>query len=317
MSKYSIINKYEIEKDTILPDGFSGKSVEAEGYHFIYGDYCFSNKDENEINKIANCIFMFLIESPTDDLYYWKFVFDKNTASVFLENHVINTYGLLLNYPSTTNNKIDRILLNLHKWIKVFGDRIDVDFITHNPRAFLPEGKDIYRSANVIYDSICKMGLFDEENSTFSIEGWKRIDSLLKNGKDNSKTIFIASKFDGQDDLIKSIEKAIGDEGFVPITLYRYQTNDYIIPEMFRLIDKSIAVVADITSENPNVMFEIGYAKGKGIETILISQSEFNKNGEPLHPIHSFDVSQISIVYYKDYNDLVSRLQFRISNTLK
>lgn len=314
MKKYNVINGFEKEEESTI--GFSWIKVDFERYQFYIDTDCFDKEDVIKNNIICNSIFVFLLDRPMNRSYYWKFVYDSRTTELMLGNNYVNIYSLLQIYPQNINEKIDRILLNLNKEIKTFGDKLDADFITNNPRAFLPEGDDLYASAYLIYEIICQSGLFDKNKQTFTIAGWQRLDELVGKRIKKEKQIFIASKFKDNKETIDAIKSAISGEKYIPVTLYEHQTNDYIMPEMFNLIKDSIAIVADITDENPNVMFEVGFAKGVGVEVMLVSKSDFNDKGEAENPIHSFDVSQISIVYYKNLDDLINKLRYRIKHTL-
>ena len=314
MKKYEVINGFEKEEDSSI--GPSWIKVDYEQYRFLLYTGCFSTKNIIRNNIICNCVFMFLLDNPMNGSYYWKFDYNDSTTELMLGNNYVNIYSLLQSYPQNINEKINKILINLNKEIKSFGDKLDIDFITNYPRTFLPEGDDLYSSANSIYETICQSGLFDDNGHTFTIAGWQRLDELINKHNKKEKQIFIASKFKDNKETIDAIKSAISGEHFVSVTLYEYQTNNYIMPEMFNLIKDSVAIVADITDENPNVMFEVGFAKGVGVEVILVSKSEFDDKGEAKNPIHSFDVSQISIVYYKDLEDLVSKLGRRIKHTI-
>ena len=51
----------------------------------------------------------------------------------------------------------------------------------------------------------------------------------------------------------------------------RYQTPGDITEDIRRLIAESRTVIADLSGMNSNVMWELGFAHGRGNETILVS----------------------------------------------
>ena len=67
-----------------------------------------------------------------------------------------------------------------------------------------------------------------------------------------------------------------------------------IIKDVIDRIAKSQVVIADISPDNPNVYFEVGYALALGKPIILLAQRR--KPGEPL----PFDLSAFRVLFYDD-----------------
>ena len=265
---------------------------------------CINDLDEKTRNIVANCIYMFLKKNPTTaQKEFWIFYYCKDGEWLFDKKHV-NVWALMKEYPQTIGDKITRILENLSNEVSVIGESLGVDFSTENPRAFLPESDSA--SIPLIEKQLVEAGLFDEEKQTITFKGWERIESKKKNK--NSKKIFIASKFDGYRETIDSIKEAVKKAGFEPVCMTDYQTNNYIMPEIFKQISESVAIVGEISSGNNGVYFELGFAKGLGIDTIVVSKNEVEEKAVKAH----FDIAQISIIYYKDLKDLQERLVYRI-----
>ena len=65
-------------------------------------------------------------------------------------------------------------------------------------------------------------------------------------------------------------------------------------------ISNAKLVIADLTSSNPNVFLEVGYAWGKGIPTVLIA-----RNTEVL----KFDVRGQRCILYSSIKDLEEKLE--------
>lgn len=63
-------------------------------------------------------------------------------------------------------------------------------------------------------------------------------------------------------------------------------------------------VIANVSTRNPNVMYELGIAHALGKDVIMIAN-----NGSEL----PFDVNSRRIVFYKDHSDLVSKLSGEIA----
>jgi hypothetical protein len=69
-------------------------------------------------------------------------------------------------------------------------------------------------------------------------------------------------------------------------------SNSAIIDDIWKSICEARFIVADISTLNPNVMYELGIAHAIGKETILIHQKDGSK--------HPFDVAHIRTIEYDD-----------------
>lgn len=81
-----------------------------------------------------------------------------------------------------------------------------------------------------------------------------------------------------------------------------------ITEDIFNLIASSSLVIADITDLNPNVMFEVGYAIGRGKQAVLIC-----KDNVPQLP---FDISHRRVFTYKRDKDGLAILSGRVMKIL-
>ena len=69
-------------------------------------------------------------------------------------------------------------------------------------------------------------------------------------------------------------------------------------------ISNSRMLVCDISTERPNVYYELGYAHGKSKDVIIIA-----KRGSPLH----FDIQDYNIILFTTYSELGSALKARMA----
>jgi len=69
----------------------------------------------------------------------------------------------------------------------------------------------------------------------------------------------------------------------------RSSENQFIAQSILNKIEKSNIVIADLSEQNPNVYFELGYALGKGRKILPVA-----KKGTDL----PFDVKDINTVFY-------------------
>lgn len=128
---------------------------------------------------------------------------------------------------------------------------------------------------------------------------------------DSSKLAFIAIKFAGNEERIQAIQKAIVTAGYEPRIMNEYETNNWIMPEIFHQIKISKFVVVDLSVRCDGAYYEAGYAYALGKEVIHI----YDKREEKNNPLH-FDVAQKSTVIYNDYDELVEKLVNRIHATV-
>lgn len=122
------------------------------------------------------------------------------------------------------------------------------------------------------------------------------------------KKVFVAMWFDdSMAKARKNINDAIKSCGYEPMLIDLKEHNNQIVPEIFKEIDDSEFVIADLTGHRGGVYYEAGYAMAKGKTVILIC-----RDGEKTH----FDVAQINTIYWQNEEDLFERLVRRIRATV-
>lgn len=124
----------------------------------------------------------------------------------------------------------------------------------------------------------------------------------------NNKKVFIAMWFDESMNKAKGqIKAAIRSCGYEPMIMDDKEYNNQIVPEIFKEIEDSKFVVADLTGHRGGVYYEAGYAVAKNKELILCC-----KKGEDIH----FDVAQINTIFWENEQQLHARLAKRIKATI-
>ena len=100
--------------------------------------------------------------------------------------------------------------------------------------------------------------------------------------------------------------------GLLPVRLDREAYTGSISLEIKKRIRDSSLVIADVTDSNPNVLYELGYADGLQIPTIVVSQ---RKEGVEL----PFDIRDINTLFYESelLRDLNRQLIMRIRQALQ
>lgn len=109
------------------------------------------------------------------------------------------------------------------------------------------------------------------------------------------KFCFVMQPFDGgqfdmrYDEIIEPIVKECG---FTPYRADRDSSADVLIDSIEQKISSSEFCIAEITTNNPNVWYELGYAYAKGKRVIPVCSDE---RGEKMFP---FDVRHRSVLTY-------------------
>lgn len=113
------------------------------------------------------------------------------------------------------------------------------------------------------------------------------------------KRVFIAQPFDGQkyDKRYTDVyEPAIIKAGFEPYRVDRDPSASIPIDEIESNIESSVFVFSDISEDNPNVWFEVGYSIAKGKEICFVcSKERYIKNSK-----FPFDIQHRSIIVYEN-----------------
>lgn len=185
----------------------------------------------------------------------------------------------------------------LHKKIEQLED--DVEFVY----AVFCIVKSLWYEEN-IYKTYAKK-LYDVVR-LLNMEEYFRMAGVL-----NNKRVFIAMSFDSiMEKVREQIKKAVDDSGYIPVLIDEAEYNNQIVPEIYKAIEESRFVIADLTKQRNGVYYEAGYAVGAGKELILCCEaSERNV-------IH-FDVAQINTILWKNEKDLYKKLRERIQATIK
>ena len=107
-------------------------------------------------------------------------------------------------------------------------------------------------------------------------------------------------------DVIKPTCKKFGLEAIRADDIYKC---DLIINDIARSIEEASVIIADVTTDNPNVFYEVGYAHGIKKATILLS----DRTREKL----PFDVSGFRTLFYDNTIGGKSDVEARLTTHLK
>ena len=130
---------------------------------------------------------------------------------------------------------------------------------------------------------------------------------------------FVIQPYDGgdfdnrYDDIIKPALESCGVEA------YRVDRDPYVeiaISVIEERIQDATLIIAEISMDNPNVWFELGYAMALGKPVIMLCDSMYRSEKIP------FDISHRNVLIYRsgsirDFNDCFEKLKERITAKLK
>ena len=159
--------------------------------------------------------------------------------------------------------------------VRVVGSRVivtlnDIQIIDTNLTFALPRGQT----------GVWAMGQFDIAVKDFDVVTEK-------------PRLFVVMQFsDPFNELYSDVIQSVGDElGFAVSRADETYGPGLIIADIIRDIAEAKAIVADITPNNPNVFFEVGYAYALQKETILIAERDTNL---------PFDLSSFRTLFYEN-----------------
>jgi hypothetical protein len=118
--------------------------------------------------------------------------------------------------------------------------------------------------------------------------------------------VFIGMQFASMDDIYTVLKQACENSGLSSVRVDQPVNSNSIIDDIKKMIEQSEFIILDLTHENPNVYYELGYADGAGNEgrdILLIA-----KEGTKLH----FDVIARRVLFYKNSFDLQEQLKIKL-----
>lgn len=230
-------------------------------------------------------------------------------------------------YPKSFAEKIDQILLYLHKHAPHIGQTVRFSQQTLYSFLFieryeLSSGKPVLRSDNdlrqegdFVLSCLAEQGYIQNYIGmscdktppiTLMPSAYTRIDEIQRNTA-NGKNVLVAMSFKDTEKLREAIRKGIHLAGYIAIFIDEVQHNDLITPELLKHIRDSKFVVVDLTHQNNGAYFEEGYAMGLGKPVIQLCKRETQ-----LH----FDIAQKNTIMWTTEDDIPEQLQNRIAATI-
>ncbi len=314
-------NPYGINDD---PDLFE---VHIDGMHF---SYCLTEpsrfiRNEEFLLKIKRYLFVQEYTSGKKRLINTYFIGDMSKIVDISEgftnqNPIPVTFEMIDQwYPHLMEDIYKIIIQYILKEQKYLGQHFYFRSINEDVLFIEPTLSDSEKNDYKAYLQKCMVdeGYISIINDGFHIDCFvltsKAISFAQSSKTEQSRSAFIAIKFDNNGERIGVIQKTIAECGFEPMVMNQIETNNWIMPEIFDRIKKSRFVVVDFSLPCDGAYYEAGYAAALDKPVIhLFDKREENENNK-LH----FDIAQKSTIFYKDFDDLKERLRNRIIATIK
>jgi nucleoside 2-deoxyribosyltransferase len=109
-------------------------------------------------------------------------------------------------------------------------------------------------------------------------------------------------------DILNTVKRAAKRLDIECFRVDEIEHSEKITDLILEFIDRSKYLICDISSERPNVYYELGYAHGRGRRVILIA-----RQGSNIH----FDIKDYNIIFYGNMTELEDRLIKRLQSLQK
>lgn len=283
----------------------------------IYGD-------EELVYKIATYLFHHPVSVKGTPITYFLGEINKcDEISQEFSRQITKTvsYEMIEEwFPKNISEINERIISYFLEKQTHYGQEFEWTENDRNYLMFIPTTLDAgaqNRSYDFITKQIFSKGLLSKTRNadnriwfTISEDAIENYQKAKRNSQEN-KLAFIAIKFKDNEKRIQAIQKAIALAGYEPRIMNEYETNNWIMPEIFYQIRLAKFVVVDLSLRCDGAYYEAGYAYALEKEVIHLYDNR-EKENNPLH----FDVAQKSTVMYDDYDELVEKLVNRIRATV-
>lgn len=313
------------EKDPCKADLYSDKDyIDFYCYHLNFRFYLHKDiyymTDEDLKEKLLNLIVEHLthnklyVANSTNRLWYF-YLNDTGDGIYGKYPNYVNLSNPLSNYPTQAIDVAHRSLLNYALRYPHFGDTICPSW--QEKRMSFEHEYNNNHSCGVMKLLLDLGYVKDSDNDecyVITAAGWQKIDELRKEEQIVHQG-FIAMSFRSETKPIReAFRTAMKESGYSVAVIDEKEHNNQIVPEIFYEIERSKFVVVDVTYPNYGAYYEAGYAQALGKQVIICCrEAEFHDKSTRPH----FDISQKSMVVWKDEADLVQRLKRRIEATVR
>jgi nucleoside 2-deoxyribosyltransferase len=315
------------EKDPCKVDcGADTDFIELYCHHFNFRFFLHNNiyytADGDLKEKLLNLVAEHLNHNRTcvidGETRLWYFFYNNTGNSIYCNRpNYVNLANQLSNYPTQAIDVALRSLVNYALRYPHYGDTISPNW---RDRRLSFEHKMNNNHSCGVMKLLLDLGYVKDPDNTecysISAAGWLKIDELQKEEQIIHQG-FIAMSFREETKPIReAFRTAMQESGYSVAVIDEKEHNNQIVPEIFYEIERSKFVVVDVTYPNYGAYYEAGYAQALGKQVIICCRkAEFDNKENPDRP--HFDISQKSMVVWKDEADLIQRLKRRIEATVR
>ncbi len=218
--------------------------------------------------------------------------------------------------------QISRLVREAYSFSSMSGDRQLADLIAESIRGLSSRTIRLEGIASVrdllgrleSYEPPSEAAGYDElRDKVVSLEqrlGEGELQKITDEQLTSEKSVFVVMPFAAEfSDVWKGgIQRAAQAEGFMPIRVDMINRSTNITDDIVTSIDKCRLAIVDVTGNNPNVMFELGYTIAKEKRNIIISQSA---------DFLPFDIRNIRTIVYANTWSGIEDLKNRIQEFLR
>lgn len=244
---------------------------------------------------------LFYESSEYKDLYFeWKYI----------------KYDILVDLYNRMGWKIDDKISNADLCYDVWRHYLYYDIVFEDVYKNIQELEDDIDFTYAILILVENISRTNEIYTSFIskvLEGIKEcnlIECIVLLKENRIEKVFIAMSFD--ESMVRArenITKAVKDSGYMPVLIDVKEHNNQIVPEIFKEIQESKFVIADLTGQRGGVYYEAGYAMAYNKPLILCCKKTIKETPH-------FDVAQINTIFWNEEKDLYNRLIKRIEATI-
>ena len=142
---------------------------------------------------------------------------------------------------------------------------------------------------------------------SITVKGYEYLEKQRTLDRTESKDAFIAIKFDESYQSVSDfIADSIKENGYNAVRVDEQHHTEFIMDYNMRKIKECRFMVAELSSQNLGVYYEVGYAMGLGVPVIAVAKKDSEND------IH-FDLKQLNTISYESNERLQEILSNRIA----
>jgi len=251
---------------------------------------------------------------------YLRYCFEHDLNQPILSRESIFS-NIIENSLTPKDNEIQKKVLRLLEFLQAktvfLGNDISVDFERDFSLTFsLHPAEFKFILQHLSTEGLINIKAEDQASArlVLTVKGFR----FITKTRPTKKQIFVAMAFkDEMFELIKTIKQNVETAtGYTLALVTDHEFNRNIDDRIIAEINRSHAIIADFSHNNPGVYFEAGYALGQGKEVIFTCQKGQTPGGDTLISQVHFDINHRNHILWDSAQDLETKLINRINATI-